>query len=72
MEGAVAIAVIIIAGFVAFILWARSATGRMTLRDTLGEPHTSFTKRNRLVKRHSATRRGSARPKKAATKRPNR
>ncbi len=54
MDGGLAIAIVIIVGFALFIVWAKSASGRSTLRSTLGEPH-SLRKRQRTTKRRATT-----------------
>jgi hypothetical protein len=46
---------------VIFIAWAKTATGRTTLRNTLGEPH-SFRKRQRLAKRRTTPTSRQAKP----------
>ena len=52
--GALAIAVLIIAGFIVFILWAKTATGKTSLRNTLGDPGGAKT-RLKSPKRRSHT-----------------
>ena len=42
MDSGLALAVIIIAAFAVFIVWAKSASGRTTLRSTFGEPQAEY------------------------------
>ena len=50
MGGELAIWILIILAFVAFIFWGRSTAGRSTLKKTFGEPH-SFRKRQRMARK---------------------
>ena len=52
--GTLAIAVLLIAGCIVFIIWARTAAGKHTLRNTLGEPGGSR-HRMRVSKKRAAT-----------------
>lgn len=70
MDGALAAGIVVILAFVVFIVWAKSASGRNMLRNSLGEPH-GYLKRNRYVKKHSSPPTGSAK-KGATTKRSSR
>ena len=38
IDGALAVAVLVIVGFALFIFWAKSESGRKALRSSLGEP----------------------------------
>lgn len=59
IDGAVGIAIVIIVGFAIFIFWAKTATGKTTLRNTLGEPH-SFRKRQRQARKRAGGGSGAA------------
>ena len=70
MDSGLAFAVIIIVAFAVFIVWAKSASGRTTLRSTLGEPH-SFRKRERMARKRRALTGGKP-ANSRSTKRPSR
>jgi hypothetical protein len=70
MDSGLALALIVIAAFAVFILWGKSAAGKATLRNTLGETH-SFQKRQRMARKRRAL--TGARPSGSrSTKRPSR
>jgi hypothetical protein len=54
-DGDLAIGILIILSFIAFILWARTARGRSWLRKTFGEPR-STGKRPRMRKPRAGSR----------------
>ena len=54
-DSAVAGVVIVILAFIAFIVWAKSATGRTALQNTFGEPH-SLKHRQRNARRRNPAR----------------
>jgi hypothetical protein len=58
MEGGLALALVVIVAFGAFILWAKTAAGRRALKNAFGDPR-GLPRRQKLVKkspaRHSKT-----------------
>ncbi|MCS6775252.1 MAG: hypothetical protein RMJ43_04925 [Chloroherpetonaceae bacterium] len=69
MDGFFAVAVLTIILFAIFILWARTETGRATLRNALGEPGFPGKRRRIYRRRHAA---GPSTAKAAARKRSTR
>ncbi len=55
------LALVLIFGFVVFIIWAKSAVGQQSLKQSWGESH-SFKKKRRMARRHSGTNAGSSHP----------
>lgn len=56
MDGSLAVAILVILSFAAFVVWAKSESGRNTLRSSLGEPQTVTKLRKGHKKRHVAAR----------------
>jgi hypothetical protein len=63
IDGGLAVAVLVILAFAGFIFWAKSETGRKTLRSSLGEPATFHKTRRALKKRPPASKSSSSRSK---------
>lgn len=62
MEGSLAFALIIILGFGAFIVWAKSTYGQSTLKRTFGEPG-GARRRTHPTRKHTPKSVKSNRPK---------
>lgn len=71
MDGLLAATVLVILGFVVFIVWAKSEAGKSTLRSSLGEP-AGFHKTRRTLKKRPPSSKPSTPKRTPAAKKQNR